>query len=280
MIVVIGSSGRFGRALQRSYSGDKIVSPSRAVYENWWQSDAQTDILEFFYPILKKSNPTVFICSGLLNTKATESDHKKINFLLPNNIITALRGTDSKIFTFGSILELFPDMDNPYVRQKRKLASLANECDPENDLCHLQIHTVYGGGLPSPFMFLGQILSSLLNKTPFNMSSGLQLREYQHIDDIVNAIRLLEKKNASGTIAISTGKPVMLKDLAVEIFSSFDQMDLLKIGSIHSWESENTETQFEPVSLPSEIMFREALENVPLYLHDCVRKVKAGEAYV
>jgi len=40
----------------------------------------------------------------------------------------------------------------------------------ENRPLHLRLHTLYGLGTPSPFMFLGQIYRALLNETFFEMS--------------------------------------------------------------------------------------------------------------
>ena len=78
-------------------------------------------------------------------------------------------------------------------------------------------------------MFLGQIMNSLRSNSIFKMSSGNQLREYHHIDDILKCIELILKKNGAGIINLNHGKPVRLIDLAQFLFRFFSKEHLLEV---------------------------------------------------
>src|SRR5262249_52218512 len=105
---------------------------------------------------------------------------------------------------------------------------------------HVRMHTIYGSA-PKAHMFLGQILTSLQNGTPFCMSSGEQLREYHHADDIAVAITgILARQWDFGTIIeLNSGNPVRLIDLARQVFRAFGREELLQVGALAGAEGEN-----------------------------------------
>jgi nucleoside-diphosphate-sugar epimerase len=63
--------------------------------------------------------------------------------------------------------------------------------------------------------FLPIIIQSCINKKKFPCSAGNQLRDFVHVDDVVNAIlKSLNNKNSNGEIInIGTGKPQKIKDI-------------------------------------------------------------------
>jgi nucleoside-diphosphate-sugar epimerase len=79
------------------------------------------------------------------------------------------------------------------------------------------------------------------------MSSGDQLREYHHADDIAASLSaLLEKEWTFGpTIEISSGKPVKLGDLAQAVFRAFKKEKLLKIGALPKVSGEVIQDSYE-----------------------------------
>ena len=81
-------------------------------------------------------------------------------------------------------------------------------------------------------MFLGQIHNAIKSQIKFSMTSGLQLREYHHVDDDVSAAVELINRNFLGIHSISHGNPIRLRDVAEEIFRHFNSLDLLEVGKI------------------------------------------------
>ena len=67
--------------------------------------------------------------------------------------------------------------------------------------------------------FLPIIIKSCLNKKKFACSEGKQLRDFTHIDDIVNAIikTLFNKKTNGQIINIGSGKPIKIKTVIEKV---------------------------------------------------------------
>ncbi len=101
---------------------------------------------------------------------------------------------------------------NRYVQSKTLLNHYVKSLNSQhNSVAHIQLHTLYGVGAPSPFMFLGQILSALRNDSVFEMTSGCQLREYHHFLDDTEAIKQILESQTTGVVNLSNGKPVTLE---------------------------------------------------------------------
>ncbi|KPZ08005.1 Uncharacterized protein ALO41_03498 [Pseudomonas amygdali pv. ulmi] len=156
---------------------------------------------------------------------------------------------------------------NPYVQSKLLLSQFV-ESVGGGDLrpAHIRIHTLYGLAEPSPFMFLGQILSALRAGTPFEMTQGRQLREYHHVMDDAVAIKSLVDNRVEGIIELSHGMPVSLGDLAKAIFKAFDKTHLLRLGALPEPTQENFSHVFERPDALDGIVFRDSIESVVDYM--------------
>lgn len=82
----------------------------------------------------------------------------------------------------------------------------------------LRLYLVYG-----PYQDTNRVIpitiKNAINNNKFDCSSGLQLRDFIHIDDLVRAIlKALSSKKTSGEIFnIGSGKPIRIKDLILKI---------------------------------------------------------------
>jgi nucleoside-diphosphate-sugar epimerase len=174
--------------------------------------------------------------------------------------------------TFGTIMErLAGDTSaNAYVASKVQLGNFvagfsAGQVSP----LHIRIHTLYGGGPPDDFMFLGQMLHALVSGSGFSMSPGVQLREYHHIDDEIIAISRLVEAGNCGVMDLNHGAPVRLKELASHVFEQFDRRELLNIGALPGPAADNYETLFERTPLLKGLVFRDTLPAIVEYLRSC-----------
>jgi nucleoside-diphosphate-sugar epimerase len=117
-------------------------------------------------------------------------------------------------------------------------------------------------------MFLGQIYSSLMNQEPFKMSGGEQIREYHHLDDVANAIRIIGETQESGVRNISSGAPEKLKNIAKAIFSHFDVTPLLNLSSERMNENDNRDLIFKKPTELKDIAFRPTIQNIIGWLEE------------
>jgi nucleoside-diphosphate-sugar epimerase len=274
-LYLIGGRGRLGQAIAHEYVADGIVSLDRSVYEDWSHVDSVGKIARFFE---KSSNEgaIVFVTSGLLDPKLAYEDLLSVNCSLPKNLIDGVAELGVKVVTFGTVMERLLESKNPYVRTKAILAEYVRDIACAGaPVTHIQVHTLYGLGEPSPFMFLGQMLSSVKNDTPFNMTSGRQLREYHHLEDEAKAIRHVAHSALSGVMSVNHGMPISLRTLAEEVFRALGKPELLHIGALPEPAEENYAKILEPSEVFKHISFRDPLSAVIQYMRKCYSSPEA-----
>ena len=245
VIAVVGSDGQIGQALVVRL---RAAAPERKIFTPAWQAlhenpKREVDRLAGFGPV------DWVWASGLTNPKAGSALLLEANFEGPRRAIEVARSYPGQRFlTLGTVHEHFPELcaANPYFESKRRLAEWIRGVP---GALHVRLHTVYGPA-PQPHMFLGQMVTALAQNRPFRMSSGEQLREYHHVEDVAGAlVRLLLRSDwsewSSHTLDLSHGRPLRLRDLAIGVFSALGRESLLELGALGAAASENREVQFQ-----------------------------------
>ena len=185
MNIVIGSRGQLGSAIAAALPPGSTIATERSVYEDWWREGA-ADAVARYLDQQSRNGATVFVAAGLLDLNRPAEEHNAINFSLPRQVVEGAARAGARAVTFGTVMEAIvpPAAANPYIASKQQLADFieAFRADDTPPPLHARMHTLFGGGAPKPFMFLGQMLTALRARAPFQMSLGQQLREYHHID--------------------------------------------------------------------------------------------------
>jgi nucleoside-diphosphate-sugar epimerase len=268
MNIVLGARGRLGRAIASSFENGQVQTPDRSDYGDWWREGSE-DTISRYLEKAAGAQDVVYLAAGIIDPKRPEEEHQRVNFELARNLIVGATRLGLKVVTFGTVMEkvVGDSSDNPYFSSKTKLSRFVDGFCVDSPLAlHVRIHTLYGGGPPEKFMFLGQILDAIRNRTDFKMTLGTQLREYHHIDDEVTALTALTAAATSGVIELSHGCPVRLCDLASYIFTACDSKPLLKIGAIPEPAKDNFGMTFERPAALDSVAFRDALPAVVEYL--------------
>lgn len=274
MIFIIGGKGRLGQAIMASYPKNEVTLLDRSIYQDWWHDNSSEKIVTFFSQ-WSNSNSIIFVTAGLLDPELSIEKLLRVNYLLPMHIIEGAAKIGLRVLTFGTVMEKFFANKNPYIYSKALLGNyISTSSAAEGTALHLRLHTLYGGtGLPSPFMFLGQIYLALKSQIVFKMTSGNQLREYHHIDDDVQAIPPLVDAKTNGIIDLNHGKPINLKDMASYIFQSFHCENLLHINALPEPKEENYGEVLQRPEALKNFKFRETLPSIVTYL----RTILTGE---
>lgn len=275
-IVLLGGSGLIGSAILAKGEGQsKIFAPdSRPLMQQLLDGDSKGVIdlcLQFKHPLIW------IFAAGIIDPNAPETELMRINAEVPARLYTALgraaaEGHRVRFVTFGSALEAREEIAavNAYIRSKVRLRDEWKREAPTGGVLwsHYQLHTLYGGKRPPPFMFLGQMEAALRQKIPFLMSSGNQLREYHHADDVAANI-LLHLRSAAPTsseIALNSGCATRLRNLAEAVFDHFGMSDLLKVGALAQQQGEVMEvntTRSEHV-----VAFRDPVRGIITWLEN------------
>lgn len=266
---LIGSRGRLGQAIAAEYTDSGIISLDREIYEDWSQPGA-ADLVSRYFEKHSVEHGTVFVASGLLDPRQSPEDLFRVNHTLAKNVIDGATKLGLKVITFGTVMEGLLQSKNPYIQSKTALGEYVGAvADHSKPVTHVQIHTLYGQGQPSSFMFLGQMLAAILANQEFKMTSGRQLREYHHLADEAAAIRQIEEFSAPGVINLSHGQPNSLKAIAEAVFDSFGKIDLLRIGALPEPADENYHRILPPTDVVSRIPFRGSLPSIVGYMQEC-----------
>ncbi|MDK4743667.1 NAD-dependent epimerase/dehydratase family protein [Rhizobium sp. CNPSo 3464] len=275
MIFIIGGAGRLGQAIRTRFEGSDTISLSRHVYEDWWKPNSGGQISKYFQP-WAGTHSTLFVASGLLDPHASDTDLSRINYSLPVNIIENVTDLGIRVITFGTIMETLLSQGNAYVQSKVALSRyVSHAASNDRAVAHFRLHTLYGIGEPSPFMFLGQILNALRSRSPFEMTEGKQLREYHHFEDDAEAIYRFSTNWKPGIVELSHGQPVTLRNISTTLFSAFGAEALLKIGARPEPEEENYHTSFSKPDFAESMKFRDALPAIVKYMEQCLGGFRA-----
>lgn len=271
MNFVLGARGRLGCAIASSLPINLVETPDRFVYAEWWR-DGSAELVSRFLEKSAIGGGTVYVAAGLIDPSRSIAEHLQVNFLLAKNVIEGATRLGFRVVTFGTVMEVVAGetSSNSYFLSKVKLGKFVDNFSSKSDLLlHIRLHTLFGGGAPDGFMFLGQMLHSLLSRSDFRMSAGTQLREYHHVDDEVAAIGKLLASGVTGTIALSHSAPVPLKDIATYIFEGFSCSHLLKIGALPEPTIDNYGMVFERPPELIGMTFRETLPALLDYINKC-----------
>lgn len=268
MNFILGARGRLGRALVSLLPTDSTIPLERAVYERWTGAGTAGDVARFFEQFA--STPIrVFVAAGIIDPKRSAEDHQQVNVTLPQNLLEGAGRHGARILTFGTIMEevVGRSTGNQYFNSKLRISDAVQDAAGRGtNALHVRIHTLYGGGAPERFMFLGQLLEALRQGEVFRMSVGTQLREYHHVEDDAKAVSILANSDARGAINVSHGDPVRLRDLATFVCSRLASHGGLEVGALASSPVENLDRTFERPEQLNGLHFRETMTSVLDYM--------------
>ena len=250
-IFVFGSNGRLGGAfLEAAARRGMLLGSYNSAHD---KAAMRTDWVKPLTLLAERfGSVAIVFASGLTDPNASEADLMGANLAFPLRVIEATADDPQfRYLTIGSVLEGFAALaaNNRYLASKAalgtRLCRLAGDPSLDGRITHLRLHTLYGAA-PALHSFLGQVYESLRMCRPFPMSEGRQLREYAHVADVARSICALlgrERWNA-GARDLSTGEPVMLRELALAVFRAFACEELLQLGALPTPSGENMERHF------------------------------------
>ena len=264
-IFLLGGSGRLGRALANELASESFRIVDRQAASDWALTDGDLRVSSYF-----RENPsspaTVIVASGLLNPRGSRDLLDAVNYWLPRNVIRGAEDFGHRVITFGTVFEEKGFPRNAYIESKIRLSDFIAELSASRKVSHLRLHTLYGVGEPSPFMFLGQLASAIRERRPFDMSSGLQIREFHHFADDAKAVRLLLGESADRIVKLSHGESLTLREVAEYVLRAFGQIQLLNLNSFQDPECENYSSLFEKNPIFERVPSRKSLPSVLQYL--------------
>ena len=274
MNLVAGAGGRLGQALMTRLGPEACAVP-RAMYRGWAGADKAAPAAVDF-SAFPTAPSTIFVCAGLLDPGASAEALHRANVELPQRLIRAAAPLQARVVTFGTVMEGIGEVSNPYIESKRVRSRFVESLD-DGQVLHIRLHTLYGGGAPTPFMFLGQAYAALLAGTPFAMTEGRQLREYHHVDDEADAvIHLAHGDLAEAIVTLRHGSTLSLRALATDHFAHLGEPGQLRLGARPEPPAENFDLSFPPTALPGSLGYRDSISGVRDYLAGALSEARNG----
>ena len=276
MILVIGSNGLVSTAIQQHYIDQETVVVRSQIAKSWAVSDSESRIREYVNSLPIRPSK-IINCAGLTDPKLSKQLHVDVNFELPKNLLNFSEEEEIDLITFGSVMENNSELclQNPYLRAKEMFFSyISDRVKTNSKFLHLQLHTLYGGKKPHSHMFLGQMFAAIEKGGEFRMTDGLQLREYHHIDDDIQALTRIFDTKSYGIIEISHNEKLTLRSIAEFVFSEFNVTSKLKLGELPNPSIELYTSEINLDSDARQKGFRATLPGITDYLRELLGKPK------
>ena len=264
MNIILGSTGQLGACLRANLGDDNLHLPSRRKIQDWFDlsSDELTGEIACLLSLDNANKHFLFYAVGETNPSVDPTALNQVNFELPTRILEASVGLPIQIVTFGSVHEL-TDISNPYMDSKKKLFSFYEENVGAFQWIHFQLHTLYSEGEPHPHMLLGQILTSLRLNQKLQMSPGLQIRQYHHVEDVIRIVmKELVFSSSYASRQVNGPETLSVAQLAKAIYEEFNSLDLLELGNLASNPSEVFDAKFKLSEGLTSSDFRKSLPGI------------------
>ncbi|RAR75417.1 NAD-dependent epimerase/dehydratase family protein [Flavobacterium aciduliphilum] len=170
----------------------------------------------------------------------------QVNVLGTLHLLQAIENIDSH-FIFASSSEIYgnnvspfhehqiPQPVSPYSLTKVNAENLiVTFCaNTSKKFTNLRIFNFYGANMPEDF-FIPQMIHSLKRNEDFLMTKGEQMRDFLHVDDVVQALLLTAKNRNSyyETMNVCSGIGTKLCDLAEEINTQISSKARIVLGAL------------------------------------------------
>jgi hypothetical protein len=223
--VVLGQNSRIALDFYDKIEKKRIVSVDRKLYDHIALQNNLSDLFMFLSGF-SNTKTVVLIFAGITDSKSLLLSD--INYIMPLQIVKFCDFHNISTATFGTVMEN-QIVENPYVTSKKKLLDglIKNSYSKH---FHFQLNTIYGNEIPPRNMFLGEMIECIQNGDDFNMSSGLQYREYQSSKDCIQeCIKLIEKADY-GVQEINLNQDFRLRELAEFVFLKLGIINRLRIN--------------------------------------------------
>jgi nucleoside-diphosphate-sugar epimerase len=264
--VILGSSGILGMGFSAKLGVENVLKTPRVEVESWLSKNDFSSMRRYLTKL--EPNTTVINAIGLTDPKTPIDELNRVNFVFPRELLNVVNDLGLKLITFGTILEKHSGLTggNSYVKTKIDFLNHIQESSPAKSHLHIQLHTIYGAKRSHNHMLVEQIFRAISQKSYFEMSSGLQVREYHHIDDEINALLKVMRSGVFGIVELNAGNAIQIKQLATEIFTEFGQLPLLRFNP--ELDSEDVFNYFyEKSPYLADVSFRDPITGVIDYFN-------------
>ena len=100
-----------------------------------------------------------------------------------------------------------------------------------------RIFNIYGPREPEPRL-VPSVIRALLTGQPVQLTSGAQVRDFLHVDDVADALWTVAASTLTGSVNIASGVRTTVAAVATEIARQVGRSDLLQFGAVSTRASD------------------------------------------
>jgi nucleoside-diphosphate-sugar epimerase len=243
-VILIGSNGFLARQIGRYCNEAKyyLIVYGKSIPQTYQYNEYfKIDLLIHSFEIEKLLNADIIIYAAgagiQFHLQESQKNIYNLNFNIPSTLYKSLQDyTYAGTFvTFGSYFEigenrenkLFSELDilnnkcslsNDYSKSKFKLTNFIYKSNPKIKYLHFILPTIYGEQ-ESKLRLIPYTIDSIIKKTKLELTSGDQIRQYIHINNVVKIIFITVYNNINSDIYnIQASETYSVKDLVTKIY--------------------------------------------------------------
>lgn len=201
-ILLTGATGFLGSHLLESFvsQGFDVIILKRSTSNTWRINHLLNKIKSYNLDqvslgiVFKEVNPTIIIHTACSYGRSNESIVDIVNTNLVFGLQLMEEGIKNNVKTFINTDSLLPKNVNDYSLSKGQLSDWLQKYAEQIQVVNLKIEHMYGPG-DDKKKFIPWLVNQLLNcNDDILLTSGIQKRDFIHIDDVVTAYNVVLEK--------------------------------------------------------------------------------------
>lgn len=257
-IFLTGAGGFIGSHIARKLvqEGSDVYALVRPQADLWRIEDIQSKLhiiegdlenSKFIHEALQKIKPELAIHMAwyAVPGQYLKSFENLKNFESSVNLALALRDAGcKKLAAAGTCFEYDTDQKTLSESSPAKPKSLYASCKLGLHLILEQFSQLSGmdtawvrffyqyGPFEDERRLVSSVILSLLRNEPVNTTSGEQIRDFLHIEDVASAVCAVAKSKLTGPVNIGSGQPVSVKEIVTTLEKLAGKPGLIRLGAI------------------------------------------------
>lgn len=149
-----------------------------------------------------------------------EKNNFKGRFITFGSYFEIGSNTIEKNFSETEVVFAQGNVPNHYCNSKRMLSRYVSGNLHKINWFHFILPTIYGP-TENPMRLIPYLINAILNNEPIKVTSGTQLRQYIHIEDVIDLITKILHENIQGDIYnVAPNNSISIKELIETIFET------------------------------------------------------------
>jgi len=257
-LLITGATGFLGSNITRTFAsrGHEVVILKRSFSDCWRIADLLPQMVSYDLDLVsleeilsqeKGISAVIHTATCYGRSRENCSEIFSTNTAFPLRLLEL--ASSSGVAAFVNSGTGLPGFLNPYALSKRQFAEWGRLYADKKEIrfINLELEHFYGAG-DDQSKFSTHVIRSCVNNLPeLNLTPGEQLRDFIHIDDVIEAYLVVMDKAIDSSlyyqdIGLGSGRPVKIRSFVETVHSLADSTTRLNFGAIPYRDNEVMES--------------------------------------